>query len=70
MIFKYPKIRRRTYWLIALGILLLNIENTPSTFFNPIPSFSVMGFLVDLLLAEIGYIGLKFLIVNFTESGK
>lgn len=70
MVFKKPYIRKSTYYLLALAVIALNIDNTVnSEVFGGERSFPVMSVILECTAAILGYIVLRIAISNFTKGG-
>ena len=63
-----PKIRKRTYYLIAIAVIALNIGNATGSI-NGInrPPFPIYSTIIDCIVAILGYVVLRLAIANFTE---
>ena len=70
MIFKKPYVRKSTYYLLALAVIALNIDNTVNSgVFGGGGKFPVMGVILECVAAILGYVFLRVVISNFTRGG-
>ena len=70
MVFKKPYIRKSTYYLLALAVIALNVDNTVNSgVFGGGGKFPVMGVILECVAAILGYVFLRVVISNFTRGG-
>jgi hypothetical protein len=68
LILRKPHIRKRTYYLLSVIIIALNINNVdgPGTFGGQ-QKFPIMGMIGEIVAAILGYIVVRIVIANLTE---
>ena len=70
LMFRKPRIRKRTYYILSAIVIVLNIDNVDSPgIFGGQQTFPIMGMIGEIVAAILGYIVLRIVIANLTKGG-